>query len=190
MHNKHKRYGFTIVELLIVIVVIGILAAITIVAFNGIQNNAKDTSRISKIKAMSKAIEAYYATNGYYPQAQDANGYESSCGSQTDDWGHCNRNQTLSLALDPFMKFTPESISSTAPDAVGNYYYYTTYPASRPQTYGIMVYLQGSGGQNDGGYYSNAYEIGPLIKYCMDTYTGTGRNWAWSSAATTCHGGN
>lgn len=39
---KNKN-GFTIVELLIVIVVIGILAAITIVAYNGIQNRAQDT---------------------------------------------------------------------------------------------------------------------------------------------------
>ena len=37
--NRQQR-GFTIVELLIVIVVIGILAAITIVAFNGVQNKA------------------------------------------------------------------------------------------------------------------------------------------------------
>ncbi len=37
--NKDQA-GFTIVELLIVIVIIGILAAITIVAFNGIQNRA------------------------------------------------------------------------------------------------------------------------------------------------------
>jgi prepilin-type N-terminal cleavage/methylation domain-containing protein len=38
------KSGFTIVELLIVIVVIGILAAITIVAYNGIQDRANDTS--------------------------------------------------------------------------------------------------------------------------------------------------
>ncbi|MDB5165339.1 MAG: Fimbrial protein, partial [Candidatus Saccharibacteria bacterium] len=39
-----KQRGFTIVELLIVIVVIGILAAITIVAYNGIQNRARVSS--------------------------------------------------------------------------------------------------------------------------------------------------
>lgn len=44
---KAKQTGFTIVELLIVIVVIGILAAITIVAYNGVQQKARDTQRKS-----------------------------------------------------------------------------------------------------------------------------------------------
>ena len=42
---RKKQTGFTIVELLIVIVVIGILAAITIVAFNGVQQRARDAQR-------------------------------------------------------------------------------------------------------------------------------------------------
>lgn len=48
--------GFTIVELLIVIVVIGILASITIVAFNGVQQRAADTKRQSDMATLLKAI--------------------------------------------------------------------------------------------------------------------------------------
>ena len=44
MSSMRKNVGFTIVELLIVIVVIGILAAITIVAYNGIQDRAKSSN--------------------------------------------------------------------------------------------------------------------------------------------------
>ncbi len=60
MSNTLKRQsGFTIVELLIVIVVIGILAAITIVAFNGIQNRANDSAVVSDLANIAKKYELY-----------------------------------------------------------------------------------------------------------------------------------
>ena len=62
-----KRKGFTIVELLIVIVVIAILAAITIVAYNGIQQRGRDVQRKSDIATIQKALEMYHIDNGGYP---------------------------------------------------------------------------------------------------------------------------
>lgn len=62
-----KINGFTIVELLIVIVVIGILAAITIVAYNGIQNRANDASVQSDLSKVARALQAYKAVKGEYP---------------------------------------------------------------------------------------------------------------------------
>jgi general secretion pathway protein G len=61
------KSGFTIVELLIVIVVIGILAAITIVAYNGVQTRARDNQRYSDVKTIVKALELYKVDNGRYP---------------------------------------------------------------------------------------------------------------------------
>ena len=64
---RHHR-GFTIVELLIVIVVIAILASITIVAYNGIQNRAQNARMLSAFDAYEKAIRMYAINNnGEYP---------------------------------------------------------------------------------------------------------------------------
>jgi prepilin-type N-terminal cleavage/methylation domain-containing protein len=67
--NSQKTFGagFTIVELLIVIAIIGILAAIVIVAYNGIQERARNASRQSDIQTARKIVEAYSVTNGNYP---------------------------------------------------------------------------------------------------------------------------
>jgi len=62
--TQHKRSGFTIVELLIVIVVIAILAAITIVAYNGIQQRARDSIRADDLATIKKVLMLYQAVNG------------------------------------------------------------------------------------------------------------------------------
>jgi type II secretory pathway pseudopilin PulG len=68
---------------LIVIVVIGILAALVIVTYNGIQQKARDTERKTDIKALQGHFEAYWADNAKYPtlaQANDAaaNGFRAT----------------------------------------------------------------------------------------------------------------
>lgn len=62
------KSGFTIVELLIVIVVIGILAAITIIAYSGVQARATDTATLSALTSVNKAVLLYYAQYGEYPK--------------------------------------------------------------------------------------------------------------------------
>lgn len=62
-----RQPGFTIVELLIVIVVISILVAVTVVAFNGVQSRARQSKVQSDMANMLRLIEAYNVENGYYP---------------------------------------------------------------------------------------------------------------------------
>ncbi|MEX0881359.1 MAG: type II secretion system protein [Candidatus Saccharimonadales bacterium] len=70
---KRTGRGFTIVELLIVIVVIGILAALVIVTYAGIQQRARDTERKTDVKGIQGQLEAYWADNAKYPTLTEAN---------------------------------------------------------------------------------------------------------------------
>jgi len=74
MISAKNKQGFTIVELLIVVVVIAILAAITIVAYNGIQNRAKQSAAQSATSQAAKKILLYAVERGdVYPDTlQDA----------------------------------------------------------------------------------------------------------------------
>lgn len=69
MAKRASVTGFTIVELLIVIVVIGILAAITIVAFNGVQNRARNTSVQSDVTNYGKKISEFVVLQNRAPNS-------------------------------------------------------------------------------------------------------------------------
>lgn len=65
--STRKDHGFTIVELLVVIVVIGILAAITIVSYTGVTARANKSANQANAGSVVSAAEAVYADTGAYP---------------------------------------------------------------------------------------------------------------------------
>lgn len=73
MISLKKNKGFTIVELLIVIVVIGILATLVITAYSGIQQKARNSKRQTDLASLQTHLEAFYNDNGYYPSLTDMN---------------------------------------------------------------------------------------------------------------------
>jgi type IV pilus assembly protein PilA len=69
---KQQR-GFTIIELLIVIVIIGILAVVVLINFTGAQRNARNSQRKSDIGIIATQLQTFYAQNNYYPDFDDLN---------------------------------------------------------------------------------------------------------------------
>lgn len=85
MKWAQRQSGFTIVELLIVVVVIAILAAITIVSYNGIQSRAKLSGAQSDLAASSKKIELYKVDKGIYPTSSEPTVWKELLTSATGD---------------------------------------------------------------------------------------------------------
>lgn len=92
-----NRRGFTVVELLIVIVVIGILAAIALVAYNGVTGKAREASLKSDLKNNSTQLEIDLQRSGSYPgsagAANDGQGLKTSSGNSMayaiKPYGYC-----------------------------------------------------------------------------------------------------
>lgn len=67
--HKDKQGGFTLVELLVVISIIGILSTLAVVSLNTARSKSRDARRLSDIRQMQTALEFYYNETGYYPNA-------------------------------------------------------------------------------------------------------------------------
>lgn len=68
------RNGFTLVETVIIIVVLGILATIVTVATTGILTDSRDGSRNASVSVIGEALERYYSKNGEYPSCSSLQG--------------------------------------------------------------------------------------------------------------------
>ena len=99
MHFSYKPHakGFTIVELLIVIVVLGILATITVVAFSGVQQRARQSKLLSDIAIIKKEMEVYKSRNGDYPYCPSAGSWSNGneCAYNAPNNSQSIRNQLI-----------------------------------------------------------------------------------------------
>jgi general secretion pathway protein G len=69
-NTDQRRRGFTLVELLLVLVILGVLAAIVIPKFSGRTQQAKMQAAITQISTFRTALDAFEVDNGYYPKGR------------------------------------------------------------------------------------------------------------------------
>lgn len=138
VYNKH---GFTIVELLVVVVVIGILASITIVSYVGVNARARDSKRRSDLSALEQALEMNYIKYGAYTQPEDictdtSYGADGSCGG-AGGAGNWDANSDMrDLVTDGFLKQLPI-------DPINNATYRYTYEVYNAGENGVALAGQG-----------------------------------------------
>ena len=132
-----KQTGFTIVELLIVIVVIAILAAVSIVAYNGVQSRARDSARTSGIRDIQKSLELYRATHDRYPP-------HTAIGSNIPSGFSPRYGTSYAYSVDTagnwLKSLTDSDVVDTVPvDPINNNDHYYIYWASGPNGYGACT---------------------------------------------------
>lgn len=121
-----RLQGFTLVEVVIVVAVMGILAGIVTVSYNQVQKGARDDKRNTTAAIIADALEKYYQQNGEYPSVRSlVNSYSS------------NTAEAVSTKLDipqDSLRFpnTPSSARTALSTSYGLSNDYIRYSASRP----------------------------------------------------------
>lgn len=123
MVSLKQKSGFTIVELLIVIVIIGILAGLVITTFVGIQQRARNSERQTDINSVSSQLEGYFAKNSGYPTLDDLN----NVGGDWRGGNEIKMGDNSKALADPSLPGTT-TLSADVPDAVGDPYSYEPTP--------------------------------------------------------------
>lgn len=121
---KKSTSGFTIVELLIVIVIIGILSALIIAAYTGMQARANNGQTIAAVATYTKALRNHVTEHGKWPAANYVcmGEYTGSCGQHSATTPSCasgllhcyaGQSTTLNASLKPYYNnatITPPSL--------------------------------------------------------------------------------
>ena len=161
-----KKYGFTVVELLVVIVVIAILATITLVSYNNIQKDAYNTSIKAAVTAWVKALTINNATKG--PIELDPGTYTTGIclGSELDytTTSHLEQGECFSGAFtsnDVYyavkanvgnIRFTPNEFEDPDADGDGQWLrgmvYDRTYSSADGYRYYLFYNMYGYNGWN------------------------------------------
>jgi len=179
MKNSYAHTpAFTIVELLIVIVVIGILAVISAVAYNGITKSANDTAVKSDLTQFAKQVSLYYAEKGEYPvggQKQSASG-ASVTGNATTFPGF-----SFKFSREAYFPQSgnPNIIYCTGPDATSGEDFFRI--AARSKSGTSFAYESTSGSVKE--YPTGAYPAGGCagIGYPRSSSWGIAVSGAWYS---------
>jgi len=115
---KKQSKGFTIIELMIVIIVIGVLGWLVVSTYGGIQSQSRNAIRKSDIIAIQYKIEKFFQKNGYYPSFKNLN---------STTWVNTNMDSlSEKTMIDPSSNSTTPTLVDSANGVAKEYAYYPT----------------------------------------------------------------
>lgn len=165
MNNSTKRRaanGFTLLEILVVMVIIGILSTIGLRSFSSSQVKARDSRRKSDLHNIRSALEVYYNDKGQYPAA--SNGDILGCGTDAQEactWGEIWQEEfnTAGVQDTIYMVELPDD-----PSGATEYYYHSEAPH---KSYRLYAHLENEQDMDindqDSGYQCGAEECNMVV---------------------------
>jgi len=171
--RRNSSLGFTLIELIGVISIIGILAAIILANLGGIQGRARDAQRKSDFNAIQKALQLYYNDNNKYP----AGGWYGDCPS-------CTPNTWITFLSPTYIKQMPKDPKGNGQDDrwpwYGGFSYAYAAQCTSDSSYLLVAQLENQHDSALGGaanHYNNTVQTGcsswsgGLVSGATDTYT-------------------
>lgn len=191
-NNKRSKFiiGFTLIEMLVVIVIIGILATIVLIYLGGAKAKARDAIRIHDFEQFQKVLEVFYIQYGKYPcgdscgpdysdRCVSSNAYHidgsSSCPFLDGNYGfspdvyNCHHGENFLCTDDPKFGLYSDPAKYLSTFDIRDYPYskapqnYTYWATKDRQFFVLKVKLEANTAMmaNDGGSCPDLYEVGP-----------------------------
>lgn len=148
--RRQTQAGFTLIELIVVMAIIGVLAAITVGSFSSSQLRGRDSRRKSDLSQIARALETYYNDRGVYPTDTTA-GEIVGCGTTalptTCAWGQPFQQRATGATTDTIYMVTLPS-DPKAPNAA--YFYDAAANQRSYQLYARLENTEDNGVPKDG----------------------------------------
>ncbi len=115
------RKGFTFIELLVAISIVGVLMTIVVAGASATRKSARVAQRVSDMKKVQSALDLYYANNKSYPSTGGSASWHSTCST----WGSYTSSNVIPGLVPDYLSIMPND-PQTATGSNYNCYLYTS----------------------------------------------------------------